>query len=132
MFDAGKGGLRVLVVEDNLDSQYLVCEMLQAFGHQAEGVGDGEAALLMLAGQPCQVLFSDVSLPGISGVELARRALALHPSLHIVFASGYGDDLLRHVDFAHTSLLKPYDMDTLQRTLEAIARQLQAPADPAV
>lgn len=118
---AGAGaGLRVLVVEDNLDSQYLVCEMLKAFGHEADGVGHAEGALAMLEQAHYQVLFSDVSLPGMSGVELARQALRIQPSLRVVFASGYGDTLLRHVEFPYKSLQKPYDLDQLQKALASI------------
>jgi CheY-like chemotaxis protein len=116
--------LRILVVEDNLDSQYLVCEMLKAFGHHADGVGDAEAALGMLGAATYDVLFSDVSLPGMSGVELARQGLLLQPSMHVIFASGYGDTLLRHLPFPFVSLQKPYEMEQLQGTLDELARQL--------
>lgn len=116
--------LRVLVVEDNLDSQYLVCEMLKAFGHHADGVGDAEAALGLLGAATYDVLFSDVSLPGMSGVELARHGLVLQPSMHVIFASGYGDTLLRHLPFPFVSLQKPYEMEQLQGTLDELARQL--------
>lgn len=118
------GRLRVLVVEDNLDSQYLVCEMLKAFGHHADGVGDAEAALGMLGAATYDVLFSDVSLPGMSGVELARQGLVIQPAMHVIFASGYGDTLLRHLPFPFVSLQKPYEMEQLQGTLDGLARQL--------
>ena len=114
--------LRVLVVEDNLDSQYLVCEMLKAFGHDAEGVGHAEGALALLdAGAAFDVLFSDVSLPGMSGVDLARKAVAAHPRMHVIFASGYGDALLRHLAFPFQSLQKPYEIEQLQAALAHIA-----------
>lgn len=121
---APQRGLRVLVVEDNLDSQYLVCEMLKAFGHHADGVGDAEAALGMLGAATYDVLFSDVSLPGMSGVELARQGLVLQPAMQVIFASGYGDTLLRHLPFPFVSLQKPYEMEQLQGTLDTMARQL--------
>jgi CheY-like chemotaxis protein len=131
--DASAGGassaersLRVLVVEDNLDSQYLVCEMLRAFGHEPDGAGHGEAALDLLAGKRYDVLFSDVSLPGISGVELARRAVAQFPGLQVIFASGYGDTLLRQLDFPYQSLQKPYELDHLQNALASIVRRPQS------
>lgn len=127
---APAAGLRVLVVEDNLDSQYLVCEMLKAFGHEADGVGHAEGALELLAANDYQVLFSDVSLPGISGVELARQALATHPQLQVIFASGYGDALLRHLDFPYQSLQKPYEIDQLQAALAAIAAGAGGPDGP--
>ncbi|MES2016884.1 MAG: response regulator [Pseudomonadota bacterium] len=112
--------LRVLVVEDNLDSQYLVCEMLKAFGHDATGIGHAEGALALLARDPYDVLFSDVSLPGMSGVELARHALRSQPGLRVIFASGYGDALLRQVEFPFRSLQKPYELEQLQAALAAI------------
>ncbi|TFW27954.1 response regulator [Massilia horti] len=118
------GALRVLVVEDNLDSQYLVCEMLKAFGHRAEGVAHPEDALARLGSARYDVLFSDVSLPGMSGVDLARKALAGDPGLKVIFASGYGDALLRHLEFPYLSLQKPYELDQLQGALDDVARQL--------
>jgi CheY-like chemotaxis protein len=112
--------LSILVVEDNVDAQYLVCEMLKAFGHEADGVASAEQALPMLAGARYDVLFTDVSLPGMSGVELARRALAAQPLLHIIFASGYGGALLQHVEFAFVSLQKPYEIEQLQAALDGL------------
>lgn len=112
--------LAVLVVEDNLDSQYLTCEMLKAYGYHADGVDHAEGALALLAARTYQVLFSDVGLPGMSGVELARAALRRQPALRVIFASGYGDALLRNVEFAHQSMQKPYDIDQVRRALEAI------------
>lgn len=121
--DADNGSLRILVVEDNVDSQYLVCEMLKAFGHEADGVAHPDDALALLARQRYDVLFSDVSLPGMSGVDLATRAIADDPAMRVIFASGYGDTLLRHLSFPYQSLQKPYEIDQLQDALSKVARQ---------
>jgi CheY-like chemotaxis protein len=118
-------GLRILVVEDNLDAQYLVCEMLRALGHEADGVGHAEAALSALGSVNYQVLFSDVSLPGMSGVELARKAISQQPALQVIFASGYGDALLKHLTFPYLSLQKPYDLEQLQSALATIEQRLR-------
>lgn len=122
--DASSGPMRILVVEDNLDSQYLVCEMLRAFGHEADGVGHPNDALAHLAAQRYDVLFTDVSLPGMSGVDLARKAVGDAPAMQVIFASGYGDTLLRHVEFPYLSLQKPYELDQLQDALDKVARQM--------
>lgn len=121
---AAAGPLNILVVEDNLDSQYLVCEMLRAFGHEADGVGHPNDALDRLAANRYDVLFTDVSLPGMSGVDLARRAVADAPGIRVIFASGYGDTLLRHVEFPYLSLQKPYELDQLQQALDQVASAL--------
>ena len=122
------GTLSVLVVEDNLDSQYLVCEMLKAFGYEADGVAHPDDALARLAAQRYHVLFTDVSLPGMSGVDLAREAMRLYPHLKVIFASGYGDMLLKHLDFPYQSLQKPYELDQLQNALNQVGDQLRAGA----
>lgn len=112
--------MRILVVEDNLDAQYLVCEMLRAFGHEADGVDHPDDALARLTAQRYDVLFSDVSLPGMSGVDLAREAVAGQPGLQVIFASGYDDTLLRHLDFPYLTLQKPYEIDQLQEALSSV------------
>jgi CheY-like chemotaxis protein len=126
--EASGGPLRILVVEDNVDSQYLVCEMLRAFGHDADGVGHPDDALKLLAAGRYDVLFTDVSLPGMSGVELARKARGDAPAMQVIFASGYGDTLLRHVEYPYLSLQKPYELDQLQGALDKVASQKQARA----
>ena len=117
---ANDGRMRILVVEDNDDAQYLVCEMLRAFGHEVQAVSRGEEALAELERNSFDVLFSDVSLPGMSGVELGRAALRQHPGLRIVFASGYSQSLTSHLDFPAVSMQKPYDIEQLQKVLQGL------------
>ncbi|GJJ01449.1 hypothetical protein RugamoR64_19870 [Duganella rhizosphaerae] len=118
--------LHLLVVEDNADARYLVCETLRALGHEVHAAATGEDALPELARQCFDVLFTDVSLPGMSGVELARQALKQAPALQLLFASGYGDELTRHLEFPAQSLQKPYDIEQLQAALEQIAQRMAA------
>ena len=120
--------LRLLVVEDNADARYLVCETLRALGHEVQAAASGEEALPELSRQSFDILFTDVSLPGMSGVDLARRALQQAPGLALLFASGYGDELTRHLEFPARSLQKPYDIEQLQSALDQIARRLRGPA----
>lgn len=114
--------LHILVVEDNLDSQQLVCELLDALGHCAEGVDSGECALRVLEERTFDVLFTDVSLPGISGIELARQSRAKTPELEIIFASGYGSQISKNADSMAFSLPKPYDIDQLRQILDSIGQ----------
>ncbi|RFP16258.1 MULTISPECIES: response regulator [unclassified Duganella] len=118
--------LHLLVVEDNADARYLVCETLRALGHEVHAAATGEDALPELARLSFDVLFTDVSLPGMSGVELARQALKQAPALQLLFASGYGDELTRHLEFPAQSLQKPYDIEQLQAALDQIAQRMAA------
>ncbi len=68
---------------------------------------------------------TDVSLPGMSGIELAKELAREHPKLPVVIASGYGG---LNVEFLFGPqqvnvlvLSKPYDMDMLQKTLRDAA-----------
>ncbi|RYE91927.1 MAG: response regulator, partial [Oxalobacteraceae bacterium] len=92
--------------------------------HEADGVGHPNDALDRLAANRYDVLFTDVSLPGMSGVDLARRAVTDMPDIRVIFASGYGDTLLRHVEFPYLSLQKPYELDQLQQALDQVASAL--------
>jgi len=112
--------LDILVVEDNMDAQYLVCEMLRTFGHTVHAVARAEDALDEMQQHDFDVLFSDVSLPGMSGVDLARQALKLQPALRIVFASGYSQSLTAHLEFPAVSMQKPYDIEQLQQALSSV------------
>ncbi|GGB85584.1 hybrid sensor histidine kinase/response regulator [Pseudoduganella buxea] len=113
--------LRVLVVEDNLDSQQMVCELVGMLGHTVSGVSDGEAAWELMQTQEFDILFTDVSLPGISGIELARKVLAAR-DVQVIFSTGYGKEALDHLEFKAACLRKPYDLLELQAALDQ-ARQ---------
>ena len=112
--------LHILVVEDNPDAQFLVCELLGMLGHRALPCGSGEAARAHLQAQCFDVLFTDVNLPGISGVELARGALLAQPALKVIFASGMRGPLAGHVSFAAVSLQKPYDVEQIESALRQL------------
>jgi PAS domain S-box-containing protein len=116
------GVLRILVVEDDAESRALACEMLDALGYEAQGVGSAEQALALLALAPVDVLFTDLNLPGMPGDELAVHACSIRPALHVVFASGEG--MIEVGTAACTAVLlpKPYDLMQLQQTIGAIER----------
>ncbi|MGI4813089.1 MAG: response regulator [Janthinobacterium lividum] len=117
--DASSSGLRVLVVEDVADSRDALCELLGLLGYAPVGAASGEAAFECLQSQAFDVLLTDITLPGISGVELATRAVAQWPGLRIVFASGYGAPPA--LPFESISLLKPYTTEHLEQALDGRA-----------
>ncbi|WP_019143158.1 hybrid sensor histidine kinase/response regulator [Noviherbaspirillum massiliense] len=114
--------LRILVVEDNPDSQHMLCELLGVLGHSARGVSSAESALDALRSEAFDVLLTDVGLPGKSGVELAREAVEGHPSLRIIFSSGCGG--IKEDGLAALCLPKPYN---LERVMDVLARSAKQP-----
>ena len=110
--------LKILVVEDNLDSQLMVCELVGMLGHTVSGVSDGEQAWELMQRQDFDILFTDVSLPGMSGIALARMVLAEKPATRIIFSTGYGKEALDALGFPACILRKPYDLMELKAALD--------------
>jgi len=112
---------RILVVEDYIDSQEITCELLRLMGHTVQGVANAEDALSYLDANEVDVLLTDISLPRMSGVELAAHALHRHPATRVIFASGHANFDLQKVGFSASLLSKPFDLDTLAKALEPAA-----------
>lgn len=112
--------LRILVVEDNPDLCQLVCELLVSFGHQPTPAGNAEEALARIGTTPVDVLLTDVRLPGMSGIDLARKILLTHPDTHVIFASGYGAEVIANVNFPAHALAKPYDIGQLHALIRSL------------
>ncbi|SDA43230.1 MULTISPECIES: PAS domain S-box protein [unclassified Janthinobacterium] len=110
--------MKILVVEDNLDSQLMVCELVGMLGHTVSGVSDGESAWQLLSEQDFDILFTDVSLPGMSGIALARMVLRDKPDMRIIFSTGYGKESMDELGFSASVLRKPYDLMELQAALD--------------
>jgi CheY-like chemotaxis protein len=111
--------LKVLLVEDNEHVREFAATLLEDLGHRVVQADEAESALSILAREPVDILFSDVVMPGMSGVELARRARAHRPELPVLLASGYSDEIIAgagaEFDFVH----KPYDAQQLGLALSA-------------
>jgi len=70
---AEQGELRILLVEDNVVNQKVALGMLGKLGHTAQSAGDGEVALKAMAAQDFDLVFMDIQLPGMGGMEITRR-----------------------------------------------------------
>jgi CheY-like chemotaxis protein len=118
-------GLVVLLVEDDALIRQSTADMLFDLGHRVVEAGRAIQALESLEAQAVDLLLCDVSLPDVSGVELARRARLLHPGLPVVFATGHSViDGLEEAGLAGSSLLlaKPFEQDALSDCLAEAAR----------
>jgi PAS domain S-box-containing protein len=121
----GGGGERILLVEDNEGVCRFACAVLADAGYEVV-VASGAAEALELFDDSVSLVFSDVVLPGMSGVDLAGELRARRPGLPVILTSGYTDErsqwpLIR--ERRTPFLQKPFGMDEL---LDAVERALRS------
>jgi CheY-like chemotaxis protein len=125
--------LKVLIVEDNADLGFMLAVYLCEAGFAAGSVTSAEEALERLAADPVDVLMTDVSLPGMSGIALATAVAQRWPHTGLVISSGYGSALdLEYFppDLAPLVRLvpKPCDLAQLPQVLQDAAARVRTRA----
>jgi CheY-like chemotaxis protein len=117
--------MEVLLVEDNSEVSLITVEYLTELGHSAVAVPAAESALQRLAERRFDAVLTDVSLPGMSGLELAKELAKQYPKLPVVISSGYSSV---NLEFGLGGrgpsvfiLPKPYDLPMLEKTLTEAA-----------
>ncbi|WP_158808505.1 PAS domain-containing sensor histidine kinase [Beijerinckia sp. L45] len=116
-------GTCVLVVEDNADVGAFATQTLEELGYVTVLAADAEAALAMLAtgSGRFDVVFSDIVMPGMNGIELGQEIRRRHPGLAVVLTSGYSHVLAQNGTFGFELLQKPYSIEQLSRVLQKAA-----------
>jgi CheY-like chemotaxis protein len=119
-------GCRVLVVEDNLEVGQFATQLLQDLGYETVWAANGTEALDLLENDHTRfdVVFSDVVMPWMSGIELGRELRQRYPSLPVVLTSGYSHVLAEEGRHGFDLLHKPYAVEDVSR---ALRRATQAP-----
>ena len=120
--------LRILVVEDDPIALEFMLEALAQLGHWATGVRSAEVAKDRFFEGAFDVLLTDVGLPALSGLDLARSLLAKH-SLQVIFATGYPPPE-RPIE-GTVWLQKPFTIEQLGDALDGVVRQLFQPPEVA-
>ncbi|MDI1437006.1 hybrid sensor histidine kinase/response regulator [Polyangium sorediatum] len=120
------GGMKVLVVDDNVDGAESLAELLQLSGHTTEVAHTGPSALVAARAFEPDVVFLDIGLPGMTGYEVAQRLRTEEGfgRLVLVALTGWGTDedrrQAREAGFDY-HLTKPVDLQEVQRIVEAAA-----------
>ena len=115
-------GRRVLVVEDNVEVGRFATQILEDLGYETAWAANAEEALEKLGqdGDGFDIVFSDVVMPGIGGVALARELRRRLPRMPVVLASGYSHVLAEDSDHGFELLQKPYSADQLSKVLRRL------------
>jgi CheY-like chemotaxis protein len=87
--EPASGNEKVLVVDDQPDVLDVVAELFRTMGYDVLSANNGEDAINVLERTPdIDVLFTDIVMPGMSGVELGQKARKLIPDIKVILASG--------------------------------------------
>lgn len=110
-----------LIVDDDAMVRNVGKRGLQMLGFQVAEADCADRALAYLRENAADLLLTDVRMPGeLSGIDLAREALALRPGIKVILASGYADTLSEGVPNACQLLPKPYRRQQLRDVLEGL------------
>jgi len=117
---------RILLAEDDDQMRGFLSRGLRRAGHAVDAVGDGEAALARSSHVDYDLLLADVVMPGIDGIELARRMTARQPGIRVMFITGFAAVAMQDDRFAlHRPrvLSKPFHLRHLIAEIEALLSQ---------
>ncbi len=119
-----RGSETIMLVEDEDTVRSLVGEMLSTSGYRVVVAASADDALARSASIPtCDLLVTDVVMPGMNGVELAERFLERHPSSKVILTSGYASEaILGHGGLAAgaTFLHKPFTLAQLAGAVRTV------------
>lgn len=118
------GSGTILLVEDDATVRRVGERILQRLGYEVLSAANGQEALELAASHAVDLLWTDVLMPGMSGVELVRRARSHRPELPVLLSSGYTGRALSHEDLPDGChfLSKPYSTKELGSTVAGILR----------
>lgn len=121
-------GRRVLLVEDNEEVGGFASELLQDLGYAVHWAKSADEALSLIERDEFafDLVFSDVMMPGMNGVELATIVSERYPGLPTVLTSGYSSALTDNIPSGIELIRKPYSVEILARSLrKAVAERPQ-------
>jgi CheY-like chemotaxis protein len=118
---SGTTAARVLVVDDDPGNRETLCAALTMLGHMPTIADSGWSAVRLLRTPfEVDVIVSDVVMPGMDGIDFARRARTLRRGVPIIMVTGYSDTVDKLIESGVVALMKPFSMETLAQVLDEV------------
>jgi CheY-like chemotaxis protein len=109
-------GKTILVIDDDLDFQYMISTMLENIGFGVKNLVEGKLSAALNSAKVCDMILLDVELPGTNGVELSKQ-LKLTPqteAIPIILITGHSDsEKLFSESNANALFKKPFSLSSL-------------------
>ena len=119
--------LRIIVVDDDENVREPLRRYLEQVGHDVSASSAAPQVVeLLMSGDPPDLLITDISMAGMSGIELCKQALSIHPGLDIVLMTGrasYLEDAGVRNAGARALLAKPFPLQTIDGVIEDCIRR---------
>lgn len=104
----------ILVVDDNKDFADVFCDILRSNKYNAESCYGGEQALKKAEKTAFDIMFVDIRMPGMDGIETLRRIKKMSPDTRVIMMTGYSVDEMVHKaieEDASDIIYKPFEID---------------------
>jgi DNA-binding response OmpR family regulator len=114
---------RVLVIDDDRDHAESIVDILSMRGHQVEAAFSGEAGVKLFREENFDIVFMDVKLPGMNGVETFFEFKKIRPDARVMMMTGYSVEELISQAIANGALgvlRKPFAIGELLRVLDEV------------
>lgn len=119
----------ILYVEDSDDLRDTIGMLLEAPGREVLSCATAEEALELLTEREADIVITDVSLPGMSGTDFARKLLTDRPDRRVVLCSGYEfGDAVSQFGPNVRALLKPFEPDEMEALVNEVCDQVRTVA----
>jgi two-component system, cell cycle sensor histidine kinase and response regulator CckA len=116
-----------VVAEDDPAARDFIARVLSGAQFHVLVAGDGREAAALIAAQPCDLLVTDLAMPGGEGIETIRAVRKQYPAVKILAISGaFGEKMLRTAELlgADASLAKPFTAAMLVAAVRALLEPL--------
>jgi two-component system cell cycle response regulator CpdR len=114
---------RILLAEDDDQMRFFLSRGLQRAGHIVDAVDDGEAAFELAKTIEFDLLLADVVMPGLDGIELARKVSDQQPGIRVMFITGFAAVVMHDESWLSSRprvLAKPFHLRHLIEEIEAL------------
>ena len=113
---------KILLAEDDNDMRRFLVKALENAGFQVSSYDNGLSAYQRLREEPFEMLLTDIVMPEMDGIELARRASELDPDIKIMFITGFAAVSLRAEENVPQAKLlsKPFHLKDLVREVDSL------------
>ncbi len=116
----------ILVVDDQFGDRETLKVILEAKGYRVATAADGTEAIKMVKERHYDIIFLDIRLPDMNGVQTFEQVKGIDPDVAVIMMTGYTEEeLVRRAISAgaYTCVYKPFDMDKVITLVEKIARE---------